>query len=543
MLSFSLTFAPYNALMTTRVFLLLLCCFSAAAHSQTDVPQVNAARYDADYPTLGYSKRATHNAFARLQQRLDNGELQLKWRADRGYLDDLLAALNIDTSSQVLVYSKTSLQIDGITAATPRAVYFNDEAYVGFVQGMPLLELAALDEELGLVFYTLTNQSPVAPRLDREAARCLTCHDTYSMLGGGVPRLMVLSAVVDSDYSPVSRETSEETNDQTPLRERWGGWFVSGQTGSQLHLGNLPIGLAGRLAGLGDAQRTNLQTLDALLDTRPYLTNKSDVVALMVLEHQTIVQNLMTRASIKLRTALPRLEGGQIPKSADGLSGRGQTTLQALLEPLLRQMLFVDAVQFAQPIRGSAGFEKAFEARGPRDAQGRSLRQLDLQTALFRWPVSFLIYAPAFDSLPQLARDYLYGRLLQVLQGHDAKLTLDRYSAADRAATLELLQATKPEFAAYVARMRAMTMTPATTSNVPSNCQTLGLSPSSSAPISSEAGGPTVPASAPRTAPMRLIPSACNSVGRNKHSTAKASNSSQLWADIASTGVREWLNR
>jgi ATP-dependent Clp protease adaptor protein ClpS len=134
------------------------------------VPQINAARYDADYPTLGYANRASHNAFARLQQRLDNGELQLRWRADRGYLDDLLAALNIDTSSQVLVYSKTSLQIDGITAAKPRAVYFNDEAYVGFVQGMPLLELAALDDELGLVFYTLTNQSPGAPRLDREAA-------------------------------------------------------------------------------------------------------------------------------------------------------------------------------------------------------------------------------------------------------------------------------------------------------------------------------------------------------------------------------------
>ena len=204
-----------------------------------------------------------------------------------------------------------------------------------------------------------------------------------------------------------------------------------------------------------------------------------------------------------------------MPQSTDTLSARGQTTLQALLEPLLRQMLFVDAVQFTQPIRGSAGFEQVFEARGPRDGQGRSLRQLDLQTTLFRWPVSYFIYSTAFDSLPQLARDYLYGRLIQVLQGRDAKLTLDRYSAADRAATLELLQATKPEFAAYVARMRAMTMTPAITSTVPSKCQTWGLSPSSHAPISSEAGGPTVPAKArhqshrppagchPRSAPAR----------------------------------------
>ena len=523
--------------------LLLLCGLSCSAYTQTEVPQVNAARYDTDYPSLGYSNPARHNAFARLQQRLDRGELQLKWRAERGYLDDLLAALKIDVSSQVLVYSKTSLQIDGITAATPRAVYFNEEAYVGFVQGMPLLELAAMDDELGIVFYTLVNRLPGAARLDREAARCLTCHDTYSMLGGGVPRVMVLSAVVDSDYSPGNRETSEETSDQTPLRERWGGWFVSGQTGRQLHLGNLPISGEANLAALSDAQRINLQTLDRLLDTKPYISNKSDVVALMVLEHQTRVQNLITRASIKLHTALPRLEGGRMPQSADTLSVRGQTTLQALLEPLLRQMLFVDAVQFTQPIRGSAGFEQVFEARGPRDGQGRSLRQLDLQTMLFRWPVSYFIYSAAFDSLPQLAREYLYDRLIQVLQGRDAKLTLDRFSSADRNATLDLLQATKPEFAAYVARMRAMTMTPAITSAVPSNCQTLGLSPSSTAPISSEAGGPTVPARAPRTAPMRLMPSACSSVGRNRHSTDNASNSIQLWADTASTAVRGWLTK
>ena len=522
---------------------LLAWVLALPALAQNEAPQVNAARYDADYPNLAYSKSATHNAFARLQQRLDSGELKLTYHPTRGYLDALLAALQIDPSSQVLVYSKTSLQVDGITAATPRAVYFNDEAYVGFVQGMPLLELAAMDEELGLVFYTLSNRPPGPARIDREASRCLTCHDTYSMLGGGVPRVMVLSAVVDSDYNPGSRETSEETGDQTPLRERWGGWFVSGRTGSQLHLGNLPISGEANLTALKDAQRMNLQSLDGLLDTHPYISNKSDVVALMVLEHQTITQNLITRASYKLRSMLPKLEGGHMPQSADGLSARGQAAVQALLEPLLRQMLFVDAVQFTQPIAGTAGFERVFEARGPRDAQGRSLRQLDLQTGLFRWPVTYYIYSRAFDSLPDLARDYLYKRLLDVLQGRDTKLTLDRYSAADRAATLELLLATKPSFSAYVARMRAMTTTPATTDTVPTICQTLGRSPSSAAPISSEAGGPTVPASEPRTAPTRLMPSACNSVGKNRHSTDKASSNNQLWADTSSTAVRGWVNK
>lgn len=447
----------------------LLAWLVAAPLGAADAPLIGSLKYDADYPGIPYSGHATHNAFARLQQRIDRGEVKLEYHPTRGYLDALLKALDIDPASQVLVYSKTSLQIDGIVPATPRAVYFNEEAYVGFVQGMPLLELAAMDAELGMVFYTIVNRPPVAPRFDREAGRCLTCHDTYSMLGGGVPRVVVLSAEVDGDRNPTGRETSEETTDATPLRERWGGWYVTGQVGRQLHLGNLPVSGDPLLAGRSDAQRLNLKTLDGLFNTKPYLTNQSDIVALMVLEHQTAVQNLITRANFKLRTVLPRFEAGVMPTRLQGLSPKSQSTVKALMEPLTRQLLFADAIEFTEPIAGHSGFDTWFQARGPRDAQGRSLRQLDLRKTLFRWPVSYFIQSEAFHNLPVVGREYVYARVLAVLRGEDSSAGFDRWSAADRAAALQILTATQPEFARYVSEGRLISTTPATTSAVPTH--------------------------------------------------------------------------
>ena len=431
-----------------RAFGAVLLLASALASASESAPALNAQRYDADYPTLNYAGPATHNAFARLQARLDRGELALDYSPSRGYLDALLKALNIDPSSQVLVYSKTSLQIDLIEASTPRAVYYNDEVYVGYVQNAPLLELAAMDSELGLVFYTLVNKPSAARQFDREAGRCLTCHDTYSMMGGGVPRVVVLSAAVDGAYNPPARETSEETSDQTPLRERWGGWYVTGQHGEQLHLGNLPIDGDPKLSARTDAQRLNLQSLDGLFNVRPYLTNKSDIVSLMVLEHQAGVQNLITRANLKVHTVLARLEQGAVPapRTLWDLSPRGQAAIKAMVEPLVRTMLFVDAVEFTSPIAGNAGYEAWFQGQGPRDRQGRTLRELDLKTRLFRYPLSYFIYSASFDSLPEYIRQYLYGRFAEILQGRDSSGLYAGLNADDRKATLEILMATKPDF-------------------------------------------------------------------------------------------------
>ena len=105
----------------------------------------SALRYDYDYPDIGYGEQANQNAVARLQARLDRGEAKLAFDPTRGYLDSVLKELAIDASSQTLVYSKTSLQIDLIRAATPRAIYFNDDTYVAWVPHTTSIEIVTMD--------------------------------------------------------------------------------------------------------------------------------------------------------------------------------------------------------------------------------------------------------------------------------------------------------------------------------------------------------------------------------------------------------------
>ena len=403
--------------------------------------------YDKEYPALHYERAPTHNAVARLQQRLATGEVKLTYSAPRGYLDSLLAALDIPASSQALVYSKTSLQTGSINAATPRALYFNTDTYVGYVQGSGNLELGAMDSEAGQVFYLLPNREAAAPQLQRQTLTCLACHDTYEMSGGGVPRFLLMSSYVSIRGDQLTHEDNILTTDETPIESRWGGWYVTGQTGKQVHVGNILVKSVQELVKLDSVRRGNIDTLDGLLDTAPYLTNKSDVVALLVLQHQVTVQDLITRANFEVRQALARAAN----KPA-ALSAKTRSALHGYLDELAKAMMFGDAAPYTDRIRGNSGFDAWFQQQGIKDSAGRSLRDLDLKTRLLKYPLSYLVYSPSFNALPDYARDYVFGRFATVLQGRDHSETYAFMSVADRQDTLQILTATQPAFAKYLAK-------------------------------------------------------------------------------------------
>jgi hypothetical protein len=390
-------------------------------------------RYETEYPTIPYTTGKRTDRVALLIDRIERGETTLEHDGARGYLESLLAALEIDPSSQTLVYSQTSLQSQLIGPKTPRAIYFNDDVYVGYVQGAPL-EIAALDPSLGPVFYLL-EQSPAKPAFSAELGRCLSCHDSYSLTGGGVPRFIVGSGYTGTTGMLVSHEGWILISDRTPLKSRWGGWYVTGRHGSQVHLGNIVIESLQDFERLEELRVGNVDTLESLVDVEPYLTNTSDIVALLVLQHQTEVQNLITRVHYDARSAAEQRE----------------EPLDETVERLLRTMLFVDAVEYTEPIAGRAEFAEQFARRAVRDSQGRSLRDFDLTRRLFRHPLSYVIHSPAFDALPADVKSTIYGRLNQVLTGTDSSEDFAHLAAADRAAILEILRATKPDFAAAVA--------------------------------------------------------------------------------------------
>ena len=205
------------------------------------------------------------------------------------------------------------------------------------------------------------------------------------------------------------------------------------------HRGNVIVRTPDELTTLDYAASGNRTSLDDLVDVSPYPGEYSDVVALMVLEHQVHVQNRMTRLNYDARTVLA--EG-----DVDGLN----RVLASSGEDLVRAMVFVEEARIEGPVVGSSTFSEDFMAGGPRDRLGRSLRKLELQSRLFQYPVSYLIYSESFRALPDEARAYVYGRLDAILSSPVARDDFDYLSAEDRVAIREILVETIPDFAASV---------------------------------------------------------------------------------------------
>jgi hypothetical protein len=236
--------------------------------------------------------------------------------------------------------------------------------------------------------------------------------------------------------------------DHTEFRYRWGGGYVTGRHGNQVHLGNMLIHDVKELTQLESLRRGNLDNLDAVFDTKPYLTDKSDIVALMVLLHQSTVQDRITEVNFDTRTALAKQ--GKDPAGGRGvtLPAQARKQIQEEMDALVDEMLLVGDPPLSARVSGNSGFDKWFQSRGPRDSHGRSLRELDLTRRLFKYPCSFLIYSNAFDALPAYAKNYVYDRLGRILTGQEPGSQYAVLSAADRKAVLEILTATKPDFAA-----------------------------------------------------------------------------------------------
>jgi hypothetical protein len=429
---------------TTALLGALVCAFAAISASAAE----SALRYDSEYPQIGYSDTPTHNAIYRLQQRLDKGEVKLEWKAPRGYLDSILPLLKIDPSSQSLVFSNTRLQIRWISDQTPRAIYFNDETYVAWVDNAPHLELVAVDAVMGPVFYTIDNRNPAAAHIERETLRCLNCHDSFSLSGGGVPHFLMVSTNAGVEGDRAQRSAAIDTTDSTPMKDRWGGWYVTGHDGNQPHLGNIVIRSPDDLDHLDKLRKPDIDTLQGLFDTTPYLTDKSDVVALVILAHQVTIHNLITRANYKSRRLVGHeMDLNQNPNPTwNDFSPRVQKGMKSIVEPLVRALLHADAAPFAGPMKSTSGYDAWFQKQGPKDPKGRSLRDLDLKTRVFRYPLSYLIYSDGFEGLPDYVKQYVYTRINEVLRGQDQSPAFARLSADDRKAILEILSATKPAF-------------------------------------------------------------------------------------------------
>jgi hypothetical protein len=372
-----------------------------------------------EHKAIQYFETPAEDAVRNLDDRIDQGKDKLDFEpGGLGYLSSLLKHLGINVDSQVLVFSQTSFQATLISPQRPRAVYFNDEMAVGFVPHGEVMEVSALDPKQGVMFYTLNMGKASKPTFARREV-CLQCHQGGQTLG--IPGLVVSSQYVPKGMPADHVRGGFVTDDRTPLANRWGGWYISGSLANDKHLG-VPIG--------SDANTP--------FETSAYLSPTSDVVALMTLEHQTRMTNLIVRIGWDTRIAI-----------SEGKLEASRPKLDAAIDDMVWYMLFVDEAPIQGTIKGVSTFSTTFQARGPRDKQGRSLRDFDLQKRLFKYPLSYMIYTKAFDSMPDWDRERIYQRLFNVLTGKDTDPRFVKLSADDRRNVLEILRETKSNLPAY----------------------------------------------------------------------------------------------
>jgi len=395
--------------------------------------QFDDSPFDLDHPAIAYRTRQTTDVVEKLNARAQSGQVSLPFDSTTGYLKPVLDALNVSVDSQIVVFSKTSLQSSFIQPRNPRVIYFNDSVVVAWVRG-GFIEIAAQDASQGAVFYRVLRAAAGPPTMFRDNG-CLQCHYSFATLG--VPGFLVKSVPSSLDGSALPWLGNYLTDHRSPITERWAGWFVTGKAGTSRHLGNAPV--VDRNADDVKVEDANLNVADlrTRFDTTGYLSPHSDVVALLVFNHQLRMMNLLTRIGWQARTLTH--------------DGRSDAAVAAALRDTAIEMvdylLFVDEAPLAG-VSGSSGFAASFSARGPRDSKNRSLRDLDLNRRLFKYPCSYMIYSDAFEQLPPPARRAIYTRMWEVLSGAAREPKYARLSAADRNQIIEILRETKKDLPA-----------------------------------------------------------------------------------------------
>lgn len=401
------------------------------------------AQVDFERPPIDYLNAEVHDPVAVLNRKLEQGEAKLTYDRPFGYLESVLAALDVPVSSQTLVFSKTSLQLHRISPRQPRALYFNDDVYVGYCHRGDVLEFAATDAKQGAIFYTLSQDKEDPPRFVRDKGGCLSCH--ASGRTQNVPGYLVRSVFPDAAGRPKLGSGSFTTDHTSDFKERWGGWYVSGEHGQMRHMGNTIS--TGDETTFDRESGANVRDLTEYFQTDAYLSPHSDIVALMVLEHQTQMHNALAAANYETRQAIHQSYqmNELLERPKDYLSESAQRRIAAVAERVVRHLLFCDEFELTDPVVGTTTFATDFTKRGKRDSRGRSLRDLDLQTRLFKYPCSYLIDSPAFHGLPDEVRTLVLSRLADILEGRDQSDDFSHLTQAMRKDILAILRETLTE--------------------------------------------------------------------------------------------------
>jgi len=397
---------------------------------------------------INYSAAVPRNGVDLLQKQIAAGELNLG-ATDRQAVEALLRRLQIPIESQLLVFSRTSFQRERINPNHPRAIYFNDNCYVGWVPG-GLIEITTLDSVLGPIFYSF---DPAA--VQKNAAHCFVRDiDCMRCHGGtfvrGIPGLLARSVFPDEQGDPIMRFGSEVVDLRTAFTNRWGGWYVTGLPGESLHRGNLLFSGKAEKPDQDLKHGANLTDLSDRFDTKKYLfQGTSDIVGLLVFEQQLTIQNALTRASLDTRRMLDYQKNLQAafktPATEEPEYDSVKSVFEHSAQDVVDDLLFKDEARLPAGIQGSPAFQKAFLSSALKTGDGKSLKDFDLHGRLFQNRCSYLIYSESFRSLPAPLKRRIYARLGHALRPVDPDPRYAYLDSEERRRILSILRETDPK--------------------------------------------------------------------------------------------------
>lgn len=364
-----------------------------------------------DLPPIRYSDTQATDAVAQLAAAMAKGEKKVEGKTGLDRLRFVLKELKVPEESQVLVFSKTSLQISLIQPKNPRALFYSPDVYVGYVPG-GAMEVIVQDPALGLVFYVIDAGEGETLKIERDTSQCMSCHGTTRT--EGVPGVQVRSVFPNAEGHPLLAKGTSHVNHDTPLPERWGGYYVTGRS-SLPHLGNRTYTEHGE--GDDKPLPSDLADLREKIDVSKYPRPTSDIVALMVLEHQCRMHNLLNAATLQYRRA--KFISQAIDPSADPDQGSAGRVADGMAAKIVECLFYKDETDPGEDLVGGDEFQKSFNARFPKTKEGDSLAEFHLYDRIFKNRCSFMVYSQAFRELPPRVKQAVLKQMKVVLAGED----------------------------------------------------------------------------------------------------------------------------
>lgn len=389
-----------------------------------------------DLPPTRYSDTQSKDPIAVLAKEIQDGR-KLGKLSGTELLRIVLHHLEIPPESQILVFSKTSKQNNLITPQNPRALFFHENAYVGYVPGGGV-EVIAHDPWLGAVFYLIApGDGDAPPQILRDTSSCFSCHGTGRT--ENAPGVLVRSVFPDETGQPILPLGTFDVDASTPIPERWGGYYVTGHT-SFPHLGNRTYSETSEREMPDTAIQHN--SLREIIPTRNYLRETSDIVSLMVLEHQCRVHNLIASATLQYRR-FAWLHKALHPEG-DADQGEAGRVADLAATKIVEALLFVDEAGLGDGIEGDPAFQAAFTKRYPQTKDGKSLADFHLQSRLFKNRCSYMVYSNAFAAAPARLKSAILTQLRSILTAETPPARFSHLPASERKRIVRILEETLP---------------------------------------------------------------------------------------------------